>query len=204
MTNDQLAREIAVGIVSTGVESWYGGISCSTAGDYPSMGVSQWEGSRGDLLLSYIDGGSHYAGRAYSNIVNSGEKEALSALLNSAQGQAAQLMILSQDCLNLYVPALKQVPNLDDTRCFIYAGIWCPTSHAVVRKFLQNRYGQYNIRSLATLRDIFRTQYYRAADVGEENAIGYANRAEKTYQYVAGINLSEYGIPAYGLGPFGR
>lgn len=205
MTNEQLAQEIARGIINTGVESWYGGVSCSTAGDYPSMGVSQWEGisGRGDSLLSYIVGGNYFIGRSYSDIKNSGEKEALSALLNSPQGQAAQNIIITQDCLELYVPELKRVPYLDDSRCFIYTGIWCPTSHIVVRRFLQNRCEEYNIRSLATLRDLFSNQYYIAAGVGRQYAAGYANRAETTYQYIAGIDLSEYGVPAYGKGPFG-
>lgn len=44
MTNEQLAYEIARGIGQTGVEGHYGSVSCSTAGDYPSMGISQWEG----------------------------------------------------------------------------------------------------------------------------------------------------------------
>ncbi|WP_312335300.1 hypothetical protein [Anaerospora hongkongensis] len=206
MTNEQLAYEIARGIGQTGVEGHYGSVSCSTAGDYPSMGISQWEGigGRGDLLLSYIDGGNYFAGRTYSNIRRSGEMGALSELLDSQQGQEAQNMILAQDCLESYLPVLKQVPSLDDSRCFIYAGIWCPTSHYVVSKFLQNRVSRHNLRSLAVLRDLFRDQYYIAAAVGNSYAAGYANRAENTYQYAASRNLSEYGVPAYGSGPFGR
>jgi hypothetical protein len=206
VTNEQLAYEIAKGIGQTGVEGGYNSVTRSTAGDYPSMGMSQWEGlgGRGDSLLSYIDGGNHFSGRTYSDIKYSGELPTLKALLDSRQGQEAQNQILARDCLEMYVPALKQVSTLDDSRCFIYAGIWCPTSHVVVRRFLQNRYDRCNIRSLATLRDIFRDQYYIAAAVGIENARGYANRAENTYQYVAGVDLSAYGVPEYGNGPFGR
>lgn len=206
MTDEQLAYEIARGIGQTGVEGNYGSVTRSTAGDYPSLGVSQWEGlgGRGDLLLSYINGGDYFAGRTYSAIRRNGELNALSALLESPQGQEAQNMILAQDCLWSYVPLLKQVPTLDDSRCFIYAGIWCPTSHYVVSRFLQNRADKYKLRSLSCLRDIFRDQYYIAAAVGNGYAAGYANRAENTYQYVASRNLSEYGIPVYGSGPFGR
>lgn len=204
MQDWELAGEIAKGIINTGVESWYGGISCSTAGDYPSMGVSQWEGSRGDYLLSCLDGGKRFIGRTYSDIKDSGDLKELEGLLSSPQGQAAQQTLLTQDCFQLYVPELKKVPYLDDSRCFIYAGVWCPTSHLVVRMFLRNRYTQYNIRSLDTLRQLFKEQYYIAASVGSQYAAGYANRAENTYQYVAGINLSGYGVPAYGQGPFGR
>lgn len=206
MTEEQLAFEIAKGLIATGVEGGYDNVCCSSAGDYPCMGVSSWEGigGRGDSLLSVIDGAQKFIGKTYSEISDSGEIEELSTLLNSEQGQAAQLAILSQDCLDMYVPELKQVPTLDDSRCFIYAGIWCPTSHNVVRRFLQNRCDRYNIRSLETLRDMFRDEYYIAASVGEQYAAGYANRAENTYQYVASINLSAYGVPGYGNGPFGR
>lgn len=206
MTDEQLAYEIARGIGQTGVEGNYGSVSCSTAGDYPSIGISQWEGigGRGDLLLSYINGGDYFAGRTYSGIRRSGELNALSELLESPQGQEAQNIILAQDCLEKYVPTLKQVPTLDDSRCFIYAGIWCPTSHIVVWKFLTRRCDQYNLRSLSTLRELFRNQYYIAAAVGNAYAAGYANRAENTYQYAAGRDLSEYGVQPYGSGPFGR
>lgn len=206
MTDEQLAYEIARGIGQTEVEGNYGSVSCSTAGNYPSIGISQWEGigGRGDLLLSYIDGGEYFAGRTYTDIECRGEIGDLSALLKSQQGQEAQNSILAQDCLNYYVPALKQVPTLDDSRCFIYAGIWCPTSHNVVRRFLQNRTDKYNLRSLTMLRYLFRDQYYIAAAVGAENAAGYANRAENTYQYAAGRDLREYGVLPYGSGPFGR
>lgn len=191
MKNEQLAKEIALGIINTGVEGGYDNVCCSTAGDYPCMGVSSWEGigGRGDSLLSYIDGGHKFMGRTYSDIKASGEKQELKELLSSEQGQAAQQIILAQDCLDLYVPYLKQVENLDDTCCFIYAGIWCPTSHVVVRNFLRKRQWNYNIRDLGTLRDIFRDQYYIAADVGEENALGYSNRARNTFRYVSALKL---------------
>lgn len=199
-----LAAEIAKGLISTGVEGPFDAVSRSTAGDYPSMGCSQWEGYRGNLLLSYIDGGSNFQNRTYSDIVSCGELDSLKALLGSEQGQAAQRMLLSDDCL-MYVDTLRQVPTLDDTRCFIYAGLWCPTSHNVVSTFLKNRCEQYNLRSLSVLRDLFKSQYYISAGVGEEYAAGYANRAEITYAYVAGIDLTTpYNIPAYGEAGNGR
>lgn len=199
MTDEQLAYEIAKGIGKTGVEGGYDAVSCSTAGDYPSMGMSQWEGldgGRGDTLLSYIDGGDHYIGRTYSDIEAAGELEALAALLDSPSGQEAQNKILASDCLESYVPALKDVPGFDDSRCIIYAGIWCPTSHRVVRAFLRNRADR-GICDLATLRDLFRDEYYKAADVGEMYAEGYANRANNTFDYVSACDLSIYGVPEY-------
>lgn len=204
MTNEQLAYEIAKGLVATGVEGGYDAVSCSTAGDYPSIGCSQWEGERANVLLGYIDGGAYFANRTYSDIEESGEIQALKQLLDSPQGQEAQNMILQDDVLELYVPALKRVPNLDDSRCFIYAGIWCPTSHDVVRRFLINRSDR-NIRSLENVRTMFRDEYYIAASVGEMYALGYANRAENTYQYVASIDLTTpYGVPVYGDTENGR
>ena len=193
-----LSTEIAKGIINTGIEGPYDAVSSSTAGDYPSMGCSQWEGPRGDYLLSWIDGGNQFTGRTYSDIVNCGQLATLKQLLGSEQGRAAQVAILTEDCKK-YVQILQQVATLDDTRCLIYAGMWCPTNHYVVKRFLENREGKYNLRSLSTLRDLFRDQYYIAANVGETYATGYANRAQITYEYVAGIDLTTpYGIPAYG------
>lgn len=207
MDNEQLAKEIANGIISTGVEGAFNSVSRSSAGDYPSMGVSQWEGigGRGDLLLSYIDGGAKFAGRKYSDIKYNGELQELKDLLNTPQGQEAQRILLAQDCLDRYVPQLKRVPTLDDSRCFIYAGIWCPTSEYVVRQFLTNRCNRYNLRSLETLKEVFKNEYYIGAGVGEVYKEGYANRAENTYYYVAAIDLTTpYGVPVYGEAGNGR
>lgn len=192
MTNEQLAKEIAKGLIETGVEGGYDAVTCSTAGDYPSMGCSQWEGlgGRGDLLLSYIDGGSQFAGRTYSDIEAAGELGELAALLDSEQGQIAQQMILADDCVNKYLPYLTDI--LTNPRCIIYAGIWCPTSHYVVRKFLQRRAARgYDVNNLETLWQLFRDEYAIAASC-EEYAAGYANRANNTYQYVANLDLSQY------------
>ena len=195
MTDEQLAYEIAKAIGVTGVEGSYGSVSCSTAGDYPSMGFSQWEGinGRGDSLLSYIDGGDKFAGRTYSDIESAGELDELSNLLDSEQGQEAQNSILANDCLETYLPALKSVPGFNDERCIIYAGVWCPTSQRVVRAFLTNR-AKRGINDLETLRDLFRDEYYIAADVGEQYAEGYANRANNTFDYVSTCDLSKYEI----------
>lgn len=177
-----LAKEIADGIIATGVEGGFDSVSCSTAGNYPSMGVSQWEGSRGDNLLSWIDAGRKFMGRSYSDIVNAGELYELKHVLASPQGQHAQREILAYDCL-VYADAL--MPLIADSKCVIYAGIWCPTSTNVVKIFVQNRrdWG-YNVNNLGALRDMFREQYWKAADVGEQYRQGYANRAERTYSYL--------------------
>ena len=182
-----LAQEIADGIIATGVEGGFDSVSCSTAGNYPSMGVSQWEGSRGDNLLSWIDAGRKFMGRSYSDIVNAGELYELKHVLASPQGQHAQREILAYDCL-VYADAL--MPLIADSKCVIYAGIWCPTSTNVVKIFVQNRrdWG-YNVDNLGALRDMFREQYWKAADVGEQYRQGYANRAERTYSYLVGHDI---------------
>lgn len=202
--NKNLATEIAKGLIATGIEGGYDSIAKSTAYDYPSIGVSQWEGNRADELLSRIDGGSYYARRSYIDIRASGELPVMRQLLDSEQGRQAQLDMLADDCL-AYVNELQKIPTMDDTRCIIYAGMWCPTSTYVVRRFLENRYLHVDLRSLQALNALFKNAYWIAADVGEMYRPGYANRADVTYQYVAGIDLTTpYGVPAYGHAGNGR
>lgn len=202
--NKSLAREIAKGIIATGIEGGYDSVAKSTAYAYPSIGVSQWEGNRANELLKAIPGGAEYVDRTYIDIKASGELPMLKELLRSDAGQQAQLDQLSRDCLQ-YVEVLQQVPTLDDTRCLIYAGMWCPTSTWVVKRFLSNRYMHVDLRSLEALYNLFKDYYWIAADVGEIYRPGYANRAQTTYEYVAGIDLTTpYGIPAYGKAGNGR
>lgn len=204
MTDQELAKMAAKAIIESGIEGGYDAVSCSTAGDYPSMGASQWEGigGRGDNLLSYIDGGDKFAGRTYSDIEASGQLNELSALLDSAQGQEAQQMILAADTL-AYIEAQKAIPNNDDSRVIIYVATWQPTSTTLPIRFLNNRLSRIDIHSLKSVRDIFYNEYARAADV-EQYKAGYQNRAENAYQTVAALDLSEYGVPAYGEGEYGR
>lgn len=202
--NKALAREIAKGIIATGIEGDFDSVAKSTAYAYPSISVSQWEGNRADELLRAIPGGEGFVGRTYIDIKASGELPMLKELLRSDAGKQAALDQLSRDCLQ-YVDVLQQVPTLDDTRCIIYAGMWCPTSTYVVKRFLENRFERVNLRSLEALNKLFKSYYWIAADVGEMYRIGYANRAEATYQYVAGIDLTtQYGVPAYGYAGNGR
>ncbi len=189
MTREELAKEIAKGLIETGVEGSYDAISCSTAGDYPSIGCSQWEGDRADTLLSYIDGGSHFAGRTYSDIEDAGELGELAMLLDSEQGQKAQLMILAEDALE-YVDAVMDA-GLTNPLCIIYAGIWCPTSHYVVARFIERRAERgENVNDLWALAELFGSEYAIAADC-EEYADGYENRAWRTYEHVSELELEE-------------
>ena len=205
MTQAEIAHEIAKGLIETGIEGGFDAISCSTGGDYPSIGCSQWEGDRADDLLDKIPGGEKFVDRPYSDIVAAGELEELAQLLDSEAGQKAQFEQLQEDCMD-YVDTLQGIVFLDDSRCIIYAGMWCPTSTGTVARFIRRRQERgYNIRSLETLRDMFRDEYADAACIPASCYAGYENRAEITYQYVAAIDLSTpYGVPVYGEGPFGR
>ena len=190
MTKEELANEIAIGLIKTGVEGGFDNVCCSTAGDYPSLSLSSWEGSRADKLLKMIPGGSRYVGKSYSYIKYHGLLPSLKSLLGSPEGQKAAIEMLKQDCL-MYIDALWEVATLDDTKATIYAGIWCPTSHNVVRRFLQKREALgYNLRSLETVNKLFYDQYSSAAGVPEYDA-GYKNRAMKTYYYVKSLDLSK-------------
>lgn len=191
MTREELAKEIALGLVDTGVEGGYDAISCSTAGDYPSIGCSQWEGTRADIILSCIDGAEKFIGKAYSEIEEAGELDELAELLDSEQGQQVQIDQLAHDAL-VYVDVVMEA-GLEDERCIIYAGIWCPTSHHVVSRFIENRSYRININDLFDLACVFADEYATAADC-EEYSEGYENRAWHAYEYVSELDLSEYGI----------
>ena len=194
MTREELAKEIAIGLIATGVEGPFDTVCCSTAGDYPSIGVSCWEGHRADVLLSCIEGGEKFVERSFSDIEEAGEIDELAELLGSEQGKEAQLMILANDALE-YVDTLLEA-GLTDERCIIYAGIWCPTSHYVVGRFIENRVEFVDMNDLFELACIFADEYAAAADC-EEYQEGYENRAWNTYNHVSGLDLTEYGIPAY-------
>nr|DAE53989.1 MAG TPA: hypothetical protein [Bacteriophage sp.] len=189
MTRDQLAAAIADGLLQTHIEGRYDSVSRSTGGDYPSIGCSQWEGDRADRLLSMIPDGNYYAGRSYSDIAGSGDDlHGLSLLLDSQAGRDAQTALLREDCLS-YVDAIQQVPDMDQTRPAIYAGMWCPTSTSVVCEFLRRRQARgYNLRSLEAMRDMFADEYGAAA-----GGYDYGDRAINTYYFCAGLNPTDYG-----------
>ena len=63
--NRTLAKEIAKGIVKTGIEGPFDTVVKSTAYDYPSIGCSCWEGNRANELLRAIPGGEEFVGRTY-------------------------------------------------------------------------------------------------------------------------------------------
>lgn len=204
MTTEQLAHEIAIGITKTGIEGGFNSISCSTAGDYPSIGVSQWEGDRADALLHKISGGVRFMDLPFSQLVSKNMIYDLKHLLDSEEGRKVQIETLEEDCLN-YISFLTDIKNLDDPRCLIYAGMWCPTSHYVVRRFLKNRENRVNYKSLVALKDLFYKEYASASSIDCQYYAGYRNRADITYRYVTEIDLTTpYGVPVYGEGINGR
>lgn len=196
MTNEELAQEIANGLIDGGFEGGFDAVSCSTAGDYPSLGCSQWEGGRANDLLNRIPGGEAYVNRSYYDIKYSGELENLQALLDSDEGQQAQREKLAEDTID-YVDVLTDIEGFDDSRAIIYAGIWCPTSTYVVSHFLRRmRDRGEEINDLYTLAVLFEEEYATAAAC-EEYAEGYANRARGTYNLVREMDLSKYGVEPY-------
>lgn len=182
MQEKQLAAGIVEGIIQTGIEGTWGDVARSTKGDYPSLGISQWEGVRADGLLLHIPGGSQYAGRTYSELKQNGALKPLSCILSSTAGQRAQRRELTDDA-RVYVKSLLRVPHFQNPECIIYAGMWCPTSTRIVRLFLTNRCLDYDLNNLTCLHHLFKTQYARAAGVTRYQK-GYANRAEKTSRFV--------------------
>ena len=101
-------------------------------------------------------------------------------------GHEGQIEKLSEDCLD-YVDELLDVAGFDDPACVIYAGMWCPTSTAVVSRFVYNRLRRgVDMNDLEICAETFRDEYATAADC-EEYAEGYANRAEMTLEFVEGI-----------------
>ena len=204
ITVEDIAYYVSKMLIETGVEGDFDAVTKSSKSDYPSIGCSQWLYDRADKILSQIEGGSQFVGKTYSSIVNEGKLDELKSILKSKQGQEVQLTQLKEDCLN-YVNDLRQIWWLDDTRCLIYAATWATTSVSTVHKFIEWQRGHINIRSLLALANEFASQYRSYFGVDEKYQLGYSNRAWRMYYAVAEIDLtSEFGIPEYGKGEFGR
>lgn len=184
MTGEDMAAAAALGIAETGIEGTWASVACSTAGDWPSLGVSQWEGERADALLAAIPGGEAYARRAWTALT-AADRAALAALLDSPAGRMAQMERLMADARR-YVDELTRLPTLGRPRCVVYAAMWCPTSEAVVRDFLESRAHRCDLGSLEEVHHLFRTEYARAADA-EAWRTAYEARADTTYAYTRGL-----------------
>ena len=204
ITPEDIAYYVSQMLIETGVEGGFDDVTKSSKSDYPSIGCSQWLYDRADSLLSKIPGGSQFVGKTYSSIVNEGKLYELQKVLSSPKGQEVQLAQLKEDCLN-YVNDLRQIWWLDDTRCLIYAATWATTSVLTVHKFVEYQRGHINIRSLLELTNSFAGEYREYFGVDEKYQLGYSNRAWRMYYAVASIDLTtQFGIPEYGKGEFGR
>ena len=184
MTEEDMAAAAALGIAETGIEGAWHSVVCSTGGDWPSLGISQWEGERADVLLAAVPGGSRYAGRSWSDLTED-DRQRLSALLDSDAGREAQLSQLYADTAR-YVRQLAAISSLGRPGCTVYAAMWCPTSEAVVCAFLTNRAHRCDLGSLAAVHALFRGEYARAAGA-ELYRKAYETRADVTYEYARGL-----------------
>lgn len=186
------AIEIAKGLVATGVEGPYNTVVSSTAGDYPSIGCSCWEGNRADALLTAI-GLSEYCGRSFSSL-SSADISKMKAALGSEKGQEVQYSILSKDTA-AYVSEILGTVKITDIRCLIYAGIWCPTSTYCVCKHLSKFPNAAN--NLAQLNSAFvdgSTCYaLTTANVGQQYEAGYRTRGNKTFEYCKNLKDEDMG-----------
>lgn len=205
MDNENLAFYVAKTLLETGVEGGYDAITKSSQKDLPSIGCSQWLADRADSLLKKIPGGDRFAGKSYSYLSGNGLLEELASVISTPEGIEIQKKQLAEDCL-AYVNAVQQVEYMDDTRCAIYAASWCTVSKIWVSGFLnQLKQSGVNIRSLKELANGFSGGFLDYCGLNNRYRQGYSNRAWNVYYYVAAIDLTtNYGIPVYGDGPFGR
>lgn len=187
MINEELARAIAEGLINTGIEGAFNSVEETTneSESYPSISVSQWEGSRADYLLSTIDGGEKFIGMTYPELVSTGMLDELKDLLDSEQGHEAALILLSRDCLD-YVEAVKDA-GLTDNKCIIYCGMWCPTStYIVCRAIGRAENDGVDINNIEELSDYFYNNYARLAGC-EDYEEGYKNRSDIEREYVLSL-----------------
>lgn len=189
---EKAAVEIAKGLVATGVEGPYETCISSTAGDYPSIGCSCWEGNRADALLTNI-GMSQYCGRSFSSLTLQ-DISTIKTALGSEKGVSAQLAILSSDASN-YVNSILAKVKITEIRCLIYAGIWCPTSTSCVCSHLGKNSGVIN--DLDKLNHAFiddpGSYALTTANVGEKYSTGYRNRGNITYNYCKNLKEEDIG-----------
>lgn len=189
---EKAAVEIAKGLIATGVEGAYDGFSKSSAGDYPSIGCSGWEGNRADALLTNI-GMSQYCGRSYSSLTPE-DISKIKIALDSEKGQSAQLAILSSDASN-YVNSILAKVKIMEIRCLIYAGIWCPTSTSCVCSHLGKNLGAVNDLEKLNHAFIDNPGSYALTTAGleEKYAAGYRNRGNITYNYCKNLKEEDIG-----------
>ena len=189
---EKAAIEIAKGLVATGVEGPYDTLVLSAAGDYPSIGCSCWEGIRADTIFKEL-GLSEYAGRSFSSLSDS-DKSKIKLALGSEKGQQVQWAILSKDTAGYADEILKTV-TVNNIRCLIYLGIWCPTStHCVVRHAARFSSVLDDLDKLNSAFVDAPTSYaLTTSGLGTQYEDGYRNRGNRTLAYCKALKEEEIG-----------
>ena len=190
--NEKAAIEIAKGLVVTGVEGPYDTLVISTAGDYPSIGCSCWEGARADAIFKEL-GLSDYAGRSFSSLSDA-DKSKIKLALGSDKGQQVQWAILSKDTAG-YVDEILKTVTVENIRCLIYLGIWCPTStYCVVRHAAKFSSCLDDLDKLNSAFIDAPTSYaLTTSGLGSSFEEGYRNRGNRTLAYCKGLKEEDIG-----------
>lgn len=196
-STETMAKAMAVGLLNTHVEGYYNSFTCSTGGNYPSMGFSQWEGSRGDELLKDL-GLGQYAGKSNDTLIALGADKIIAAALNTEKGHQTQMNKAITDMKNVLSNIRNILPDLTNTKCALYIGIWSPTTYfgEATCRFLKKRIDPDKINSLEAVHAVFANDGYAQWALGYDQSVfnanhdGYNNRANITYKYCSGINDS--------------
>lgn len=189
---EKAAIEIAKGLVATGVEGPYDTLVRSTAGDYPSIGCSCWEGARAEAIFKEI-GLSEFAGRSFASFSDA-EKSKIKLALGSDKGQQVQWAVLSKDTAG-YVDEILKAVTVNNIRCLIYLGIWCPTStYCVVRHAAKFSSVLDDLDKLNSAFIDGKTSYaLTTSGVGAQLEEGYRNRGNRILAYCKGLKEEEIG-----------
>ena len=195
---DRVTKFIVIGLAAGGYEGGFNNCCVSSAGDYPSFGIGGWEGlgSEGDQFLermaakdSSLSSLTSYTNKSYSELESSGAKSTIQSLLESDAGQKAQLSILAEDFPGRYWGVMQEYfPDFFslEPRSQIYIGMWMNTGPACCAPFIAKR--PHN--DFETVYKTYKEEYGPAA-VSSEYWDGYANRADGTYSYVKGLDLTK-------------
>ena len=195
---DRVTKFIVIGLAAGGYEGGFNNCCVSSAGDYPSFGIGGWEGlgSEGDQFLermaakdSSLSSLTSYTNKSYSELESSGAKSTIQSLLESDAGQKAQLSILAEDFPGRYWGVMQEYfPDFFslEPRSQIYIGMWMNTGPACCAPFIAKRPHD----DFETVYKVFKEEYGPAA-VSSEYWDGYANRADGTYEYVKGLDLTK-------------
>ena len=188
MTNNDLIYYVANGLIETGIEGGTDNVCCSTADEKDSIciGVSSWEDERAEAILRKIHGLEEFAGVPYSELTEE-NLDTIAAGLDSDEGVAVQRDTLAADSA-WYIDEIKSA-GVENPRCIIYCGMWCPTSvHVVIACIGYAERDGIDINDVDELAAYFfdNYAYYAACEEYEE---GYQNRSDITLDYVKNLEI---------------